>query len=504
MAEAEFASAPIDGDRRFLTFLLNDRLYALPAEEVAEVIRTPTAAKMPQSPPALIGIANLRGGVLPLVSLRGLLGLNETRQEGPLSIVLGGRSPAAVAVDAVEAIVTVAAKRVETRQTELAADAGEKIVGAFQIVGRGAAKILDLQALLDCAFVQRAERKRQALARATTPARRSSLSKNLESETLVTFDVAKQEYALALSAVLEIVPAPQNVTHAPRSEALVVGIMAYREQLLPLLSLRGLLGFEPTVMSEGREKVVVTTVGGVIVGLVVDRVRAIVSAEFRLTDPVPAMLAARMAGETRLKAIYRGEQGRRLISILAPDQLFREEVMQRLASVEGVSTPKIVAPATLESQFLVFRLGDDEFGLPIQAVDEVARVPDQITRIPRAPKFLEGVINLRGEVLPILDQRRRFDMPYREHSAGRRLIVVRTDRHRAGLIVDGVSEIRRHPANAIEQPPILNDDITRTVLGVINLVEQGRIVLLLDPVELLTRAEHRLLDAFEEKAKAVK
>ena len=59
----------------------------------------------------------------------------------------------------------------------------------------------------------------------------------------------------------------------------------------------------------------------------------------------------------------------------------------------------------------MFRLGDDEFGLPIDAVDEVARVPDQITRVPKTPKFLEGVVNLRGEVLPVVDQRRRFDMP---------------------------------------------------------------------------------------------
>ena len=118
MLEAEPSSAPTDGERRFLTFLLNDSLYALPAGEVAEVIRTPAVARMPQAPAALIGIANLRGSVLPLVSLRCLLGQKETRDEGPRSIVLGGKSPAALAVDAVEALVTVAAKRVETRQAE--------------------------------------------------------------------------------------------------------------------------------------------------------------------------------------------------------------------------------------------------------------------------------------------------------------------------------------------------------------------------------------------------
>ncbi len=501
---AEAAPSRGDGDRQFLTFLMSDRLYALPAEDVAEVIRTPPVARMPQAPSALIGLANLRGGILPLVSVRSLLGMKEADGEGPRSIVLGGASPAALAVDSVETLVTVTAKRIETRQAELAADAGEKVLGAFPIVGRGPAKILDVRALLDRAFAQRGEGQRQALLRpaATTEPRRAAPAK-AESEALVTFEAASQEYALPLSAVLEIVAAPQTVTRTPRTEALVIGIMPYREQLLPLLSLRGLLGFEPTALPEGREKVVVTAVRGLLVGLVVDRARAIVSAESRLTDAVPAMLAARMAGEARLRAIYRGDEGRRLISILAPAQLFREDVMRRLASVEGASPPRPVVSPILESQFLIFRLGQDEFGLPIEAVDEVTRVPDQITRVPKAPDFLEGVINLRGEVLPVLDQRRRFDMPH--HSgAARRLIVVRTDRHRAGLIVDSVSEVRRHPTDAIERPPILSDHITRSLQGVINLPEQGRIVLLLNPVELLTRAEHGLLDAFEEKAKAAK
>ena len=63
------------------------------------------------------------------------------------------------------------------------------------------------------------------------------------------------------------------------------------------------------------------------------------------------------------------------------------------------------------AQFVVFRLGSEEFGLPIEAVDEVALVPERLTRLPKTPKFLEGVINRRGMVLPVVDQRRRFEMP---------------------------------------------------------------------------------------------
>jgi len=149
----------------------------------------------------------------------------------------------------------------------------------------------------------------------------------------------------------------------------------------------------------------------------------------------------------------------------------------------------------------VFRLGDDEFGLPIDVVDEIARVPDRITRVPKAPKFLEGVINLRGDVLPLVDQRRRFDMPKLAEGGGRHVVVVRTERHRAGLIVDSVSGVLRTAADTIEPAPDLTGETTRLVHSVVNLEAAGRLVLLLDPAELLSRSERSLLDAFAAKSK---
>jgi purine-binding chemotaxis protein CheW len=215
-------------------------------------------------------------------------------------------------------------------------------------------------------------------------------------------------------------------------------------------------------------------------------------------------LAARTGGETQVKGIYRGEGGHRLISILATEQLFREDVMQRLAA-EG-ATPRPDSSSSIEASgreqiFLVFRLGDDEFGLPIESVVEVAQVPAQVTRLPKTPKFLEGVVNLRGEVLPVVDQRRRFDMPALQARESRRLVVMKTERHRAGLIVDSVSDVLRIRPEHIEPPPNLTNDISRLVQGVINLQSSNRLVLLLDPTEVLTRAEQKLLDSFQAESK---
>ena len=119
------------GQRRFLTFRVDQRLYALPADEIAEIIRLPAVARVPLSPRSLLGVANLRGSVLPLASLRALLGgAADGGAPDARAIVLGGAAPVALAVDSVDALVTLDASQVETRQAALAADDGEMLRGA--------------------------------------------------------------------------------------------------------------------------------------------------------------------------------------------------------------------------------------------------------------------------------------------------------------------------------------------------------------------------------------
>ena len=486
---------------RFLTFRGDGQLYALGAEQVSEVIRLPALARVPQAPKGLLGLANLRGNVLPVASLRGLLGVAEAEVAAPSmarAIVLDGAALMALAVDSIEALVTVESDQIETRQAELAARPGERLKGAFAVAGT-VAKILDLAPLIAAAFVQQ-ERARPRQAPTEAAATTTTEDTVDDRQRLVSFEIAGQEYAFPLEAVMEVIDAPETLAALPASEELVLGVTPFRDTLLPLLSLRGLLGFAAAERT-GREKVVVARVGGAVVGLLADRMRTIFPAEAALIEKIPPVLAARAGGESKISAIYRGDGGRRLVSLLAPEQLFREDVMQRLNA--GGAAPENEngrnTPSGEERQFVVFRLGDDEFGLPIDAVNEVARVPDQITRLPKAPKFLEGVVNLRGEVLPVVDQRRRFDMPVLEQKGARRLVVVRTERHRAGLIVDSVSEVLRCFAADIEPAPDLTNEVIRLVNGVVNLEKAGRMVLLLDPAELLTRAERGLLDAFQPK-----
>ncbi|MHC2286594.1 chemotaxis protein CheW [Bradyrhizobium barranii] len=479
-------------DQRYLTFRSEERLYALPAGQVAEVIRITSLARVPQAPKSLLGLANLRGVVMPVASVRALFGRDETASTSTSRlIVLDGAAPVAVAVDEVTALVTVAESEIRREDADLATLAGEELRGVFQSSGK-IAKILDIHALLTRSFPQTEAKRTTVAVAAKVDGTRADIGRRR----LLTFDVADQEYGLDLQAVQEIVPVPDHLTHLPGSDDVVLGVIPYRDTLLPLLSLRVLLGL-PTA-SLARNKVVVARVGDSSVGLVADGTRSLITVDPDLVEKTPPILSARAGGETQIAEIYRASKTR-LISILAPDRLFREDVMQSLTRTDRATESPIARvgeTASRDLRFLAFKLNGDEFALPIEAVDEVARVPEQITRLPRTPKFLEGVVNLRGVVLPVIDQRRRFDMPTAENTAGRRLVVVRTEQHRAGLIVDSVTEVLRCSPDAIKAAPDLTGEAAGFVRSVINLEEVGRMLLLLDPSELLSRTERGLLESF--------
>mgnify|MGYP001766717603 CR=1 FL=1 len=107
-----------------------------------------------------------------------------------------------------------------------------------------------------------------------------------------------------------------------------------------------------------------------------------------------------------------------------------------------------------EYQLVVFTLGDEEFGVDISQVREIVRVV-QITYLPKAPTFIEGVVNLRGQVLAVIDLSKRLGVPSKERSETTRIIVVEVGDNTVGMIVDSVSEVLRLSSDFVEDVPSL-------------------------------------------------
>jgi len=142
-------------------------------------------------------------------------------------------------------------------------------------------------------------------------------------------------------------------------------------------------------------------------------------------------------------------------------------------------------------QLVGFRIGKETFGVPINLVHEIVRLPE-ITAVPDAPEYIEGVINLRGKIVSIVDLRKRFGETRIEASRKNRILVAEIERKMVGLIVDAASEVIRLAESEIEAPPeIFQESDVRYVTGVGKL--HGRLVILIDLTKILQKGELRRL-----------
>ena len=142
-------------------------------------------------------------------------------------------------------------------------------------------------------------------------------------------------------------------------------------------------------------------------------------------------------------------------------------------------------------QLVTFSIGEEEFGVNILQVQEIIRTMD-ITKVPRAPEFVEGVINLRGKVIPIVDMRSRFGLESKEHDKYTRIIVIEIEMIIVGFVVDSVSEVLRIPANSVQPPPPVVAGMDSDYIDGVGKLDD-RLLILLDLDSLLDNEEKEAL-----------
>lgn len=140
-----------------------------------------------------------------------------------------------------------------------------------------------------------------------------------------------------------------------------------------------------------------------------------------------------------------------------------------------------------ERQLVVFRLHNEEFGVEITDVREIVK-PRHITRLPHVDDFIEGVTNLRGEVIPVINLRKRFGIEPEEDTQDTRIIMLEVDESMVGFIVDAVTETLRLPESAIEPPPSSIAGLKADYLAGVGKLE-NRLLILLEVDKILTSEE---------------
>jgi len=501
-------------DRQFVTFELAGEMFAVPMAPVQEIIRVPEVARLPLAPPALEGLANLRGRVLPILSLRRIFHCQtQADDDATRALVIHSGQTLGFVVDRVCSVISVEASEMHP------ASSIQSVVHADYLTGLIRRERPDgsCQLLLVLDFVHLVRVQFQALSAANAsvhtthssaadsvavqaPTANSTARHDSSQELrLVSFTVGEQEYGIGIEDVQEIVQVPEQITGIPNAPAHVCGLMALRQRLLPLVDLRSLFHLGEVEADEHQRIVVVNLPGSGTVGLVTDTVKEVIRVPKLHTDPMPALLAQDPSLQ-EFHAICRLDEGRRLILVLSSELLLGLPPVQAAAALGqeaskehdtmtetalSTDTALLADNGQDDLQLVIFRLGAEEFGVPIMSVQEIVRVPPQLTRIPKAPAFVEGVINLRGAVLPVVDQRMRLGLSSMTRNDRQRIMVFTLGHVRTGFIVDSVAEVLRVSRSVITEAPELSEEQRRLITHVARLDDAQRLVMLINPQQLL-------------------
>ena len=490
--------------RQFVTFITGGEVFAVDMAPVQEIIRLPAVVRVPLAPPALDGLANLRGKVLPIISLRRMFGFPEQEaDDATRAVIVDVGQPLGFVVDRVASVVGVEPGQIEDVGAIRSAVDTDLLSGIIKGVGGHAMiMVLDFEKLIQREF-----------SKMVGAAKNSGLSSSLQADSvddteedasdelqLVSFNVAEQEYAIAIEDVQEIVQVPETIIHVPHSQPHVLGVMDLRSRLLPLVSLRRMFGL-PEQALDDKSRIVVLALGGASVGIAVDGVSEVLRVAKSSVDAMPALLA-KDADLSEIAEICRLDNGKRLVSVITVRNLFdHSAIKEALNTVNDFKRDSDADSVEVEDaldddeQVVVFYLDKEEFGVPINSVQEIVRVPDELIHVPKAPAFVEGVINLRGSVLPVIDLRLRLGLPRVERSDRQRIMVFLIAEVRTGFIVDQVTEVLKIPKALIEPSPQLSSRQGNLLARMANMEKQKRMVQLLDPAYLVEGEELKHLAA---------
>jgi chemotaxis signal transduction protein len=609
-------SASLKDESQLVTFLLKDEEFGFDIMSVQEIIRLPKMAKVPRTPAYVDGIANLRGVVLPIIDMRTRFGMEraqETDRTRVLVVDIGGVKTG-LRVDRVKQVTRVLRSEIEPPPAAIRGTSSDYLEGVVKL-DRGQRIVMALNAAHVCEIgVTRNTASTDGVAAGPETASQSaekSGSATAEVRKLVTFRIAKEEFAFHMEHVREIlrVQTPNQVPDVPDY---VLGVLTVRGQILPVLDLRRLLqqrsladefagscrplreeyerwldqtskafaggsqqkvdasvteqlrkwladtnsssqllmealararglnekvvkqlqvrmkcqergdrdsalACGEEVLSGGREtvaalhrfeqqiaqniqedqRIIVVDAEGLVLGLVVDHVHEVLNVPKNLIEPPPRITSN---GGMELSGVAKLDDGSRLIMLLDVAHLMKDQKLRDVGNssrqaLEDRKSGEIQeagpgVPELSELQLVTFMLGDEEYGVPISQIQEIDRIA-KITKVPKAAQFIEGITNLRGEVIPVLDTRKRFELAVKPPDDRTRIIIVDLGGVKTGLVVDSVREVLNLARKDIAPPPEgIGSGIDQRFISGIGKVDAGkRMIVLLDVERILSRQE---------------
>ncbi|QNU66125.1 chemotaxis protein CheW [Ruminiclostridium herbifermentans] len=461
-------------------FRIEDEEFALEISNVKEIIRLPLMTKVPNASDFITGLCCLRGELLPVIDSRKLFGIAASDYEEGTRIVIieiNGKKVGIIA-DKVSEVLSVDESVIkEPPESIKEIDGG--VITSILLLNDGKRIIM----VLDASKLSKLENNCQEYINQNQIQNISDNASNKlsqEEEQFIISSIGEEEYAFSVNDVNEIIRIPE-IVKVPNTPDYVAGVISIRNQLLAVINLGTLLNVDSNQLNE-YSRIVIVDNGNYKFGVIVDKVSQVI----RTRKDSLSNQIANLSKMEYIKGFLELNNGTRLVMLLNTFNLITAEDVNSFLSIDSskeIMNSTLTVNDETESNLehvVVFKLGDNEFGIRIKYVKEINRISD-IVHFPGAPAFIDGMVNLRGEVIPVLNLKTMFN-DESSSSESSKFLVVEFNHRRIGIMIDYATEVLKLPNNILEKVSAILDGngIDKCVDSIAKLNEGKRVVLLLD------------------------
>jgi len=437
----------------YASFWMGDQEFALDVRRVQEVVNLPAKiSPMPLSPDFVVGVFNLRGAIIPVLSMTRLLNGESEGQHAGEKVVIVEHSGVRLGLlfDNTNRVLRPRGEE----ETVFGYEDGStrRVVAGVLKIGEDLIRVLDLDRLVAIEDIPQPH--------SPDGVSNASWAKRTRKQQCITFRVGNMLLGFAINGVHELVPA-KGIERSPIQGGLCAGLMHIRENIVPVVHFRDLLQVKTEAVTNAtdEQRVIVLKIGQMHVGLLVDAVEAIDA--YDPGDVLPVPILTRNRANMFTGCIDLGERGHMFLldsqCVMDHDEVSRitgEHSSLFTAKENKVQTTR--KQAGMHQSFLWF-VTNQAFAIPLREVREIIDCADGLIAMPGAPDFVSGMYNLRGKLVTVVDMRKFYqlgDAPDTE-LLDRKVVVLDNQDTLLGLQVDSVHSILHMDAHSKYPVPSL-------------------------------------------------
>ncbi|MGK5091711.1 chemotaxis protein CheW [Deltaproteobacteria bacterium TL4] len=478
---------------QFVTFVVNNEVFGVLIHAVEEIITlADKITPVPRAPRYFSGMINLRGEVISVIDLRRRFMMPDTEPTHMTRILIVSISNLKVGmiVDSVTRVLPIASKDVRPPPAVMMQKEAKYIFGSVQLEDSvllllDTDKLIDSRELVLQSHLSPDDERKKAT-------HHLQVAEVVKERILIGFKLGKENYALDINYVEEIIELPK-ITVVPEMAHEIEGIFYQRDQALPILKLGRRFNMKQEAYTEDTAVLIVNE-DGLSMGLIVDQITEVFHILETNIVPPPPNISGRSAEQ--LEGIIKLKQGDRTEVIMAlnlsslltqEEQSHLEQLQEELNDVEEDHSEESALSEIIS--ILKFRVGKEIFAIRVLEINEIT-VMQKMVSVPKSPPFVKGVVNLRGDVITIIEMATLFGNPSNSVTEATRIVIVEVNDQKAGFQVDQILGIEHVPYNHFEKPSgLVSGRYNQFVEGIGRVSDDGELIILIDTMETLAQSE---------------